>query len=107
VAADRRRNIEGKLEALSNIDQHSGTDNEKATIIKKNANIFGGTVKPNKTAVQKRREEFERKQKEAAEKSDHRAHIQVSWSKAGSTKFKKAAKDSRGVAPKRGILDLP
>jgi len=76
--------------------------------VKKVANKFGETVKP-KTAVQRKREEFERKQKEAAEHNNHKAHIQVVWKKKGSVpnQFSKQTTDSRGIAPKRSILDLP
>jgi hypothetical protein len=75
--------------------------------IKAVANAFGGSVKA-KTAVQRRREEFERKQKEEAMKKDPKAFQAVSWQVGqGYGKFKKEVKDSRGIAPKKSFSDLP
>ena len=71
------------------------------------ASKFGDTVKP-KSSVQRRREAFEKQQKEAAMKNDPKAYQSVTW-KSGEAhgQFKKKVKDSRGIAPKKSLADLP
>ena len=68
---------------------------------------FGESVK-SKSMVQKRMEELERKQKEEAMKNDPKSFQKVSWSVGEAHgQFKKQVKDSRGVAEKKDLSDLP
>ena len=103
--------IKAQQEAFSKKGQksHDSEDKEEdpASGIKAAANKFGATVKP-KSAVQRRMEELERKQKEEVKKNDPKAYQEVSWAVGqGHGQFKKTAKDSRGIAPKRDLSDLP
>jgi len=111
LASEKMNMIRDAQQKFANLGKPSEIVNESEVEVvglKKVASKFGETVKP-KTAVQRRREELERKQKEAIKRNDHQAHMQVSWKKAGAgpSKFSKSSKDSRGIAPKRSILDLP
>ena len=73
--------------------------------VKKLSTQFGGV----KSAVRKRKEELERKQQEEAKKNDPKSYQKVSWKSKGSSpgQFKKVIEDSRGIAPKRSLDDLP
>ena len=114
LAAERMRMIREQQEAFANkgkkVDEEKEESDENETElsgVKGAASKFGDVVKP-KSAVQRRKEEFERQQKEAAMKNDPKAHQVVSW-KNGSAhgQFKKTAQDSRGIATKKSLSDLP
>merc|ERR1712232_532027 len=120
LTAEKMKMIQEKQQKFANLgSSHDSTaDKDEAVSAKETASTFGEIIKPKsatsqstkpKTAVQMRREEFERKQQEAAKQNDPKAFMQISWQKSGSApgQFKKTAKDSRGVAPKKSILDLP
>jgi hypothetical protein len=103
--------IKAQQEAFANKGKKIVEEGEEEvankTGVKAVADLFGDAVKP-KSAVQKRMEEFERLQKEEAMKNDPKAFLQVSWqSGEGYGKYKKEVKDSRGVAPKKSLADLP
>ena len=110
LAAERMASIKAQQEAFANkgkkVDAEDKQD-EEVDGIKAVANKFGATVKP-KSAVQRRMEEFERKQKEEAMKNDPTTFQKVSWgSGSGYGQFNKKVKDSRGSAPKKSFSDLP
>ena len=110
LAAERMASIKAQQEAFANkgkkVDAEEKQD-EEVDGIKAVANKFGATVKP-KSAVQRRMEEFERKQKEEAMKNDPKTFQKVSWGSGGGYgQFNKKVKDSRGTAPKKSLSDLP
>ena len=111
LAAEKMAAINAQMDAFSKKGQKPEVEDEpkeeEATGLKALANQFGDTVKP-KSAVQKAREELERKQKEEATKNDPKAFQKVSWSTgSGYGQYDKKVKDSRGIAPKKTLSDLP
>mmetsp|Transcript_15821 Transcript_15821/g.20080 ORF Transcript_15821/g.20080 Transcript_15821/m.20080 type:complete len:174 (+) Transcript_15821:83-604(+) len=107
-AAEKMAAIKAQQEAFANKGKKTEESQEEDTSgIKGVASKFGDTVKP-KSAVQRRKEAFERQQKEAAMKNDPKAYQSVTWKNGeGFGKFKKKVTDSRGIAPKKSLADLP
>jgi len=61
-----------------------------------------------RTAVQKRRQEFEEKQREERLNKDYKTFQKVRWKTGNSHgRFMKKVKDSRGVVQKKSLSDLP
>jgi hypothetical protein len=112
LAVERIASIKAQQEAFSkkgqkNHDENEEKEEEPLTGVKAAASKFGDTAKP-KSAVQKRMEALEQRQKEEAMKNDPKAYQEVSWGTGqGHGKFKKETKDSRGIAPKKNFTDLP
>merc|ERR1712194_800316 len=82
LAAERMAAIKAQQEAFSKKGQKAEEDepdeSQPESGIKAVASNFGDLTKP-KSAVQKRMEAFEKKQKEEAMKNDHTAFQEVKW----------------------------
>ena len=108
VAAERLASIRAQQEAFAKKGQKTVQESEESKEgVTATAKMFGDSVK-SKSMVQKRMEELERKQKEEAMKNDPTSYQKVSWRAGeGYGQFKKQMKDSRGVAEKKSLSDLP
>uniref|UniRef100_A0A7S2E9S6 Uncharacterized protein n=1 Tax=Trieres chinensis TaxID=1514140 RepID=A0A7S2E9S6_TRICV len=102
--SDRMKWLQGMSKKDKNVDDE---DKAEKGGVKDVAKSFGGTTKKpvvKKSAVQLRREELERQEKEKGKNPN----MAVSW-RGGNRhgQFKKTSTDKRGPAPKKSLADLP
>ena len=98
------------LQGTPSNDQDENNENDEPSPVKNQIKNIEGVrpKKATKSAVQLRKEAFEREQAEIAKKNDPSSFMQIKWKTKGvHGQFRKSAKDLRGPVPKKTLADLP
>ncbi len=101
--------INEKLKWLQGASSNDEENEEPSPVKNQIKNLQG--VRPKsvtKSAVQLKKEAFEREQAEIAKKNNPSSFMQVRWKPKGAPgQFRRSAKDLRGPVPKKTLADLP